>query len=80
MNLKTLAVLIILSLPLAGCGNKGPLVLPTAPVSDAPATDAMPAGETTDAEEVVEPNVDAEADSGVDAGSNDEAGSSPPPR
>lgn len=33
MKLKTAMLLIALSLPLAGCGNKGPLVLPQAPVS-----------------------------------------------
>ncbi|KGM53135.1 hypothetical protein N800_09805 [Lysobacter daejeonensis GH1-9] len=32
MKLKTAMLLIALSLPLAGCGNKGPLVLPQAPV------------------------------------------------
>ena len=39
MNLKTLAVLIALSLPLAGCGNKGPRVLPQKPV---PVEESMP--------------------------------------
>ncbi|MFD0738816.1 lipoprotein [Lysobacter koreensis] len=32
MNLKLAIALIALSLPLAGCGNKGPLVLPSKPV------------------------------------------------
>lgn len=57
MKLKTATLLIALSLPLAGCGNKGPLVLPQAPEPvdelpvmpedelpvppDAPATDAV---------------------------------------
>lgn len=31
MNLKLATVVIALSLPLAGCGNKGPLVLPQNP-------------------------------------------------
>lgn len=41
-NLLALAALV---LGLAGCGNKGPLVLPTAPAADAPAPspDAVPA-------------------------------------
>lgn len=34
MKLKTTILMIALSLPLAGCGNKGPLVLPQAPVPD----------------------------------------------
>ena len=37
MKLKSAFLLMALSLPLVGCGNKGPLVLPQAPVSvDAP--------------------------------------------
>ena len=40
MKLKTAMLLIALSLPLAGCGNKGPLVLPQAPV---PVDEAVPA-------------------------------------
>lgn len=45
MKLKTVLLLIPLSLPLTGCGNKGPLVLPQAPVSvDAPVpADEVPA-------------------------------------
>lgn len=31
MNLKLASVVIALSLPLAGCGNKGPLILPQNP-------------------------------------------------
>lgn len=34
MNLKLAAILIALSLPLAGCGNKGPLVLPPKPPAE----------------------------------------------
>lgn len=48
MNLKPAMLVIALSLPLAGCGNKGPLVLPSNPPPeqaealpvDAPADDA----------------------------------------
>lgn len=41
------ALLCLLALGLAGCGNKGPLVLPTAPVEDAavpppPAAEPVP--------------------------------------
>lgn len=31
MNLKSAMLVIALSLPLAGCGNKGPLILPSNP-------------------------------------------------
>jgi predicted small lipoprotein YifL len=47
MNLKPLAVLLALTLPLAACGNKGPLVRPSkgAPPSQMPAppADTLPA-------------------------------------
>jgi predicted small lipoprotein YifL len=47
MNLKPLAVLLALSLPLAACGNKGPLVRPGSvppPVeTPAPPADTLPA-------------------------------------
>lgn len=33
MNLKSALLVLALSLPLAGCGNKGPLVLPQDPPS-----------------------------------------------
>lgn len=39
MKLKSAFLLMALSLPLAGCGNKGPLVLPQAPV---PAEESVP--------------------------------------
>ena len=38
-----IAVMIAASLLLAGCGNKGPLVLPTPQVDPAPQVDAAPA-------------------------------------
>lgn len=78
MNLKTLVVLIALSLPLAGCGNKGPLVLPQKPVpveesmpleappepADATGADAAtdPAAPTADADATVDAEGDADAD------------------
>jgi len=34
MNLKLAFVVLTLSLPLAGCGNKGPLILPQNPPPD----------------------------------------------
>ena len=49
MNLRAASVLLVLVLAaaLAGCGNKGPLVLPDAPAADAgvapPAADAAAA-------------------------------------
>ena len=36
MNRTRLPVLLVAALALAGCGNKGPLVMPTAPVESAP--------------------------------------------
>lgn len=43
MTAKTLAISITASLLLAGCGNKGPLVLPPAPATyDAPVLDEAP--------------------------------------
>ena len=55
MNPKPLAVLLALTLPLAACGNKGPLVRPAAqtPPVEAPAgtttppADALPPAGTT---------------------------------
>ncbi|NUS38570.1 MAG: sugar transporter [Lysobacter sp.] len=41
MNLQPLAVLLALTLPLAACGNKGPLVRPGTPVR---AHSALPMG------------------------------------
>ena len=63
MKLKIAMLMIASSLPLAGCGNKGPLVLPQAPVQVDPSVpvepqvaddaDTMPASEApaTDATE-----------------------------
>lgn len=68
MTAKTLAVLIASSLLLAGCGNKGPLVLPPAPVGeDAPPFVAPPMPDS-DA-----PNTEAEVDVGVDADADADA-------
>jgi len=50
MNYRLIATMIALSLTLAGCGNKGPLMLPTPPV-EVPAPDtALPAETAPDAE------------------------------
>ena len=51
-----IAALIASSLLLSGCGNKGPLVLPTAPV-EVPPPDAVP----TEAVPAAEPATDATA-------------------
>ncbi|HEX7111179.1 MAG TPA: lipoprotein [Mizugakiibacter sp.] len=40
---RALIVLPLLAAALAGCGNKGPLVLPTKPTAPAPAASAAPA-------------------------------------
>lgn len=50
MNLKAIAVLFALTLPLIGCGNKGPLLLPrpVVPVESAPVVEPAPAAEATD--------------------------------
>ena len=68
MNPKLATLLIALSLPLAGCGNKGPLVLPQKPVPveadmlpvEPPADDATPADDA----------VDPAGDTGVEAGAD----------
>lgn len=52
MNLKSIAVLFALTLPLTGCGNKGPLLLPT-PI--APAAEAMPVEPATAAPDATAP-------------------------
>lgn len=52
MNLKSIAVVFALTLPLIGCGNKGPLLLPT-PV--APAAETTPSEPAPAAPDVVEP-------------------------
>lgn len=44
MKPSTLAALCLLAIGLTGCGNKGPLVLPTAPAPDAPPLDAPATG------------------------------------
>ena len=76
MNPKLAIALIALSLPLAGCGNKGSLVLPQKPVpveadlplAEPPADDAATDDATTDdataptpATDAVEPATDADA-------------------
>ncbi len=48
MNLKLAAVLIALSLPLSGCGNKGPLVMAERPPPDLPVVEPPPPTEPTD--------------------------------
>lgn len=84
MTAKTLAALIALSLLLAGCGNKGPLVLPSAPMSeetlpDAPADEA-PAARGADAA-TGEDAGDARQDdaSDVDVDVDDADADAPPP-
>jgi predicted small lipoprotein YifL len=63
MTAKTLAIFITASLLLAGCGNKGPLVLPPASATlDAPVPDEAPPREES-----------APQDDSTDTG-NDEAG------
>lgn len=87
MKLKTATLLIALSLPLAGCGNKGPLVLPQAPVpmdeplpavpvDEVPAESASVDAPTTDA-----PATDATtlADPTLDAPAPPADASAPPP-
>ncbi len=50
-RILTIAALSALSLPLAGCGNRGPLVLAPPPASaQAPALNSPPATEPTDSE------------------------------
>jgi predicted small lipoprotein YifL len=80
MNLRLATLLIALSLPLAGCGNKGPLTLPPKPVPVDPATvPATPAGEvpvevvpeaapaTDDVGDADEAGTEAEAEAETDA-------------
>jgi predicted small lipoprotein YifL len=71
-------LLITALLPLAGCGNKGPLVLPSAaPVeADAPLSEAARPVPDPDAL----PEVDPEADTGVDAIEPDDVPTDPPAR
>lgn len=69
MNLKPIAVLFALTLPLAGCGNKGPLLrpVPVAPAEEATMVEPAPAATdtTAPAEETVPADeaVPADADS-----------------
>lgn len=60
MSVKTVSALIALSLLLAGCGNKGPLVLPTAPMNDE--LPAMPEGTDAPAPNDADDADDAEAE------------------
>lgn len=59
MNIKPLAVLIALTLPLAACGNKGPLVRPGTPSKHAhsvlPMGAPAPSDTTTPPEDTVPP-------------------------
>lgn len=81
MNLKTLAVLIALSLPLAGCGNKGPLVLPQKPV---PVEESMPLeappepADATPADPATDPSAPA-AEADGDADKDADTDTPPPP-
>ena len=50
MNLKLLIVLVALSLPLAACGNKGRLVMPTPTAAELPVMESPPATEPTESE------------------------------
>lgn len=47
MKPRILAVVALLSLGLAACGNKGPLVLPTAPPAETPPPESPAAAEPT---------------------------------
>ena len=57
MNLKSALLVLALSLPLAGCGNKGPLVLPQDPPPEAaaPLLSIPPMGDATAPIDVVPP-------------------------
>lgn len=87
MNLKLATLLIALSLPLAGCGNKGPLVLPPKPVPveadtlpiEPPADDAIPPVDADNAvDPAVDPSTDAVAPPATDAASDDQTPPPPP--
>lgn len=74
------AVLILAVLALPGCGNKGPLVLPTAPAADVPPLDAPADGEP-EPEALLEANqqpVEGDASEGGDTAMPPPA--EPPPR
>lgn len=67
-------------LALSGCGNKGPLVLPTAPAADVPPLDA-PAEGDLEPETLIDSNaqpVEGDASEGGDAATPPPA--EPPPR
>ena len=60
MNYRLIATMIALSLTLAGCGNKGPLMLPNPavevpPPDTAPTAEAVPAEPATDATDATAP-------------------------
>lgn len=71
MTAKTLSVLIASALLLAGCGNKGPLMLPPAPVDgDVPLLDVPPSMADPDAsaaEVLMDADAETDADADVDA-------------
>lgn len=83
MNPKLAIALIALSLPLAGCGNKGSLVLPQKPVpveADTPVEPPVDDTTTpTEANDAVDPAVDASTEPATDATSDDEVPPPPPP-
>ena len=63
------AVLCLLALGLSGCGNKGPLVLPTAPAADVPPLDAPVDGDP-EPETLIDANqqpVEGDASEGAEA-------------
>ena len=62
MNLKPIAMLFALTLPLAGCGNKGPLLrpVPVAPAAEAPMVEPAPA--STDATAPIDETMPADAE------------------
>lgn len=72
------ALLLAALLPLAGCGNKGPLVLPSAAPLEAgapPPEDARPVPDPA-----ALPEADPEADTGTDAIEPDDVPTDPPAR
>jgi len=79
MNLKPTALIfataLVMSLPLAGCGNKGPLVLPQSPPVDEAQVIAAPAA--------AEPSLPADPAAGegvpVDDPATDKGSDVPPP-
>lgn len=71
-------VLTTVLLPLAGCGNKGPLVLPTAAPVEAGAPLPEAARPVPDPDAL--PQAEPEADTGVDAIEPDDVPTDPPVR